>query len=834
MKLERFKVEENPTILGFDIYASSPYTSVSIHHRILAAFLPLVERLAAEKEELYRAARQKLVIGNAMADSKRLALDGTSAVRNVLPFNMSVTGLHSDEICRKVTLPKSLVQYVESIVLEVPTAKLSDTSDPLTWYPSQFSPALDIYISYSLTRDDVDDKIIQLWNLYGPNESRPDLRAALLNSAIVKKALWTRPKLTQLVLSWLPEYPISNPSGHVDFKPQSQLPPNLPRIPDYSYLILDETWKATALDALTLPFSSYGRYSISLRHLSRNAANKLTILAIAWILTVLEVPRDIPLPGSSVSGPVAYAIRNVRVDKSFLEQLKTGSLKDSPFLCVGVLNNLLPTLPVSEVDLLAHAAFSAPKNPTNDAMIMSIFGYMRCLGIPRLASEQAFKVLEDVDASSWHRQAITPSTLCHCQPQAARDLLRRMITYTQEQHRQQQARQRERRRNKNGPTVQATEEEKPLLKMSTHKMVLQLLQTASLQGSIDTQFIEKCAAEGLLETPPAIRSFIVDVLTTVVQDLFIINGDARDTSGMWEILSPFVDTAQRLSEDIALTDEQWNAARARTRPMPDIEEERHIASSLLSNSAHNIPSSLKRAWAEKVVYPVITGHVRARTKWLRTAIAREGGSQDLEESAWAICGSGMPVATSFQTFANYLPEDTSLLDILERDVLGFLLRPTCQKLLDLMEKNHKPGWERETYGKNVKLLTDFAVSDGEAAGVGARSSIHSLMVKPNSPSTLVNSCSRSLQRIGVTLLRPENAQVHTNLQVVTPYSSFRRFIDQTLAPVSAQSLHRNVVDLLSRFLSEVESAEKRDSASTLNGGASYWSLVIILTVCPAS
>lgn len=358
IKLERFKVEEHPTILGFDVNNCSPGISGdvgSIHHRILPAVFPFIERLCEERETLYNEGRRKLAIGGVKVNSRRRALEYTSINRHILPFTITnITGVDGDDSCRKVTLPKRVAEYVDSIVFKSPSANLAASSDQLDWYPTQFSMALESYLSYSESRDEIDSKIIQLWDLYGPSESRADLRSALLGSDTVQRALWSRSNLTKLVLPWLPEFPPTDNSNNTDFNPISIIPPNMPEAIDGedSLLILrqDEATKLVAFGALLFPFLNFRPTPISLRHISRNALQKLTVFTVAWILTTLEVPRDVSLVGSNATGPVAHAIRNVRLHESFFEEFKNRSTRNNT-PCY-LLNQLLPSLPLSEVDLL--------------------------------------------------------------------------------------------------------------------------------------------------------------------------------------------------------------------------------------------------------------------------------------------------------------------------------------------------------------------------------------------------------------------------------------------------------------------------------------------------
>jgi hypothetical protein len=265
--------------------------------------------------------------------------------------------------------------------------------------------------------------------------------------------------------------------------------------------------------------------------------------------------------------------------------------------------------------------------------------------------------------------------------------------------------------------------------------------------------------------------------------------------------------------------------------MPDVVEERHIAASLLSRDASSMPLSLKQAWAEKVVEPIITGHVETRTRWLKTAVAREGGSPDLEASIIATYGSSMPALSSFTAFAPHLPENhKSLLQILEHDALAFLARSPCQKLRDLVEKNHPTGWERESYGKHVMQLTAYAIFDATNSGSSDMTAITGILSKLNMPPSLVEDVTSSVRRIGSTLLQPGNMSIHANLKAVVPFSSFTRFVITHLAPPSKDYLDPKVVGLLNDFLSLAEGFEHQKSQESLNGGACYWRVIIILKV----
>jgi hypothetical protein len=308
--------------------------------------------------------------------------------------------------------------------------------------------------------------------------------------------------------------------------------------------------------------------------------------------------------------------------------------------------------------------------------------------------------------------------------------------------------------------------------------------------------------------------------------------DGAEHSGTpWKLLVPYVIAAQRLSEEVSFSETQWDAARVGQIPMPDIVEERHIAASLLSRDTFTLSSPLKRAWAKNVVEPVVAGHIENQTRWLKTAVAREGGSLELEATMKASYGKGMPVVNSFKTFTPYLPPpETSLLQVLEHEALGFLSRDSCQKLRDLVSKNHPAGWERESYGKTIVQLTSFAVLDATWSGSSAMAAIADILSLPNMPLSLLEDVTSSLKHIGSTLLKPDHMSIHADLNAIVPFSSFTRFVTTNLAAPSKDSLEPRIVTLLSDFLAAAEGYEQQKSMASFNGGACYWRVILILKV----
>jgi hypothetical protein len=837
MKWEKFKVQMHPDILEFNATHSAPcqlHHTLTVHQRILPVVFSFMEKIGFERERLYRDGRLGLSYDFSIEARKDELLGGA---RHMLPFNLAVTGTNGKGVsCYGIHLPDKLYAYVKEVVLpENLSASLDEQDDRLNWHPSQFSAALESYLVYSKDKNEIDDKIRHLLLRYGASDSQRDFRSTILRSDIVQSSLWDREALNGQVRSWLPDFPALDSSQDIEFDPLPLMPPAI-KIDDQSVnlmLVLREPQEdeETVLKIFVSPFKKYG---FSIGGASINTARRLAVLAVAWILTILKVPRTVS--AGNGDGPIHYAIQKVRLSQEFLHIYNSSSagghsdLKRSLLPC-SLLRSVLPFVSLREVEDFAGAVFTAEKTPISEAISMEVLGAVRRLGIPRLAIEPAFHVLEDVEASSWHRQTITIGTINRCTPVAAENLIRRLLTFTQERHRQQV----DRRKTDPMPAIAGVNvssvAQTQLLKTSTHKMVLQLLQTVVLLGSVDATLAERSTAEGLLEVPPTIRSYVVDVLGVMIQDSFVIAREGNDLLGKWEVLSPFLVAAQRLSEDVPFSPEQWAAARAGEIPMPNIVEERHIAVSLLSRDASSMPSSLKRAWAEKVVEPIVTGHVETRTRWLKAAVAREGGSAVLEASISATYGSGMPVLSSFTAFAHHLSEpQKSLLYIVEHNALAFLSRNPCQELRNLLDKNHPVGWERESYGKHITQLTAYAILDAIGTGSSAMAAITANLTMPNVPPPFLEHVTSSIRRIGSTLLQPNNMSIHANLKAVVPFASFTRFITTYLAQPSKDSLDPKVVALLADFLALAEGFERKKSEESLNRGACYWRVILILKV----
>jgi hypothetical protein len=108
--------------------------------------------------------------------------------------------------------------------------------------------------------------------------------------------------------------------------------------------------------------------------------------------------------------------------------------------------------------------------------------------------------------------------------------------------------------------------------------------------------------------------------------------------------------------------------------------------------------------------------------------------------------------------------------------------------------------------------------------------IANILTKQKMPSFLIEDVTASLKRIGLTLLEPDNMSMHANLRAVVPFASFTRFVTVHLAPPGKDSLDPKIVSLLSEYLPLAEALELQKSEESLNAGACYWRVILILKV----
>lgn len=835
IRWERIKVQEHSDLLQYNSEKPTPCmisTTLDLHKRILPAIFPFLDQLSKEREALYREARTRLPqqdLGE--IETWRMRQSGT---RYITPFTFEIEQTKSTNSCKGIHLPSTLRAYNEAVVLGNPETKRDNQlADPLDCHPTQFSEALEAYVTFSKDWTEIDQKVLDLLNRYGPSQSRPDFRSILLRSPTIQRALWSREALNPQVVSWLPVYPTKNHDEAIEFDPLLHMPPGF-TFKDYPDHLL--SWRTpdddfAMLKAFTETITDAHVKKLT-RGASRNTIHRLSVLAVAWILSVLKVPTAPDAMDSD--GPVNYAIRKVRLSQAFLDKCsrsETGGwdeLRRAKYSC-RILKLVLPYLLLSEIQTLLTTVFSVPKTPISEAVSMTVMGYVRRVGIPQLVIGQAFLVLEDVEASSWHRQTITPGVVNRSRPRDAQDLVHKLLTDTQRLHKEQKARPKPAPA-EGGANTQPTG---ALLKMSTHKMVMQLLETVLRQGSLDEFFVKRSADTGLLDTPEALASHVVDILVETVQSHYVLSRENEPEQEAWAVLEPFVAIAQRLSEDQEIDEENWEAARLSKIPMPTIKEQRYIASSLISRDILSMPPSLRRAWAERVVQPIILGHVATRTKWLKTAVVREGStsiapSTDLAASISASFGSGILVVNSFNTFAPYLPPDTKLVNIMEQGALAFLARKPCVELRDLMGANHGSGWASTPYGKTVSELTQYAISDTLTTGSSELSALSTVLKTADIPASLSESVYASLRHIGTTLLEPKNMDVHANQRAIVPFGAFNYFATSHLA--LRDLLEPKIISLVKEFLAIAENYEQDLSKKNVNGGACYWRSILILKV----
>ncbi|KAH7921148.1 hypothetical protein BV22DRAFT_749681 [Leucogyrophana mollusca] len=813
MQWERMRVVEYPELFAFDnihnipCRIEGPHESLKVHQRILPGILPFIEAIGQEREALYLTYRSKFSQPDASMLKERYSQLSRGPHRHFLPFPLAIKESLTSEGILHASGP--LWEYVERVLFKDAQRTLDEQADKLDWHPTQFASAVKTFVNlFPGTRI---SKAHALFSAYNPTRQALDLTTAfILRLPSIQPLLWQDEELCQYIASLLPPYPAENvepPCG--DFDPQALMPPTRRRIPDFeatSPLTVLRNPDLSERDLFQILIPKHGLRGASLR-----TAHRFAVFAIAFLLTLLGVPRP---EGSSVSsscGVVEYAVHNVRVPRNFMTKCKNyvSGYNNAPaatFPCK-LLSFVLPTLSVSELRQLLAVVFAAPASPENRGTQMSILSAVRRLAIPGLGQDEAFQVMQDVSASSWHRQAITIRSITTLRPSDAREYVSRLLSFSQERSMLHKTRVQTDDTTKQGPAI----------KMSTQKLFIQLLAPLFRRGVLDDTTIMGYAQSGLLEAPDAISSYVVEAVAEIGVTALVIG--SRNDNSTWTLLTTFVGIAQRLDERTELSADTWDLARNGSIPMPTISNDRPVATALLSYGGASMAPSIKKLWAQSVVVPILTGHLAARTAWLKCAVARESGPANLQESIMASYCDQVDFSV-VERFAEYIPSE--LWEALENRAVGYLFRDTYEKLHALVAANHSKDWEREPYGKALISLTQFAIKEGVSFYALYR--ITNTVQDPNISDTGRERALDALLHVGYTMLAHRNMLKPITRPPGRPFATFMNLVRRHL--MSARD--SRIEHLLWRYLAKAEEQESRLARDRVHGGACYWRVIVSL------
>ncbi|KAH7908612.1 hypothetical protein BJ138DRAFT_1012460 [Hygrophoropsis aurantiaca] len=811
MRWEQLRIVEYPEFLNFDDIPCivQEYLEVKIHRRVLPGILPFIEAIGSQREAFYFAHRPSHTEQSESDIVERRTQLRSSSPRHFLPFKLKLIGGEKTSE-GPLALCGPLWDYVERVLFKESQSSLYEYPDKFDWHPLQFSAALETYMD--LFEGSKASKAQKLLFAHCPTTLPYNLTTMLiLRSPSIQPLLWRNEKLSEFMTSLLPPCtPNANSFTLNDFNPLTLAPSITPSsVGETSQLAVLRTddMSLTQLMDVLIPKSP-------LQATSLQNAHRFALFAVAFVLTLLDVPR--PESGTFSSGIVNYALHSTRVSRSFIDNVKNNYYPSLPTTCCKLMSFALHTLPISDIKALLVIILSVRESPYCRVVQASMLSLVRRFAFPGLGWQEMRQIFEDVDASSWHRQALGITFFVAYKWTDARDHLSRILSYSQERYALQRSRPQNVSTEGSDSLASDASVQGPMIKMTTQKLLLQLITPLYKRGVLDTTDITGYAQSGLLEVPAAIVSYAVEICAEVALSKSITN--EKDDSA-WSLLLPFVDIAQRLDERCPLPTDAWDLARTNAGPMPAISEEHPVASALLSYGFKNMCPAIKKAWARSIVAPILAGHLAGRTTWLKCAVSRESGPVDLQQSIEASYGNGIPFSNTVANFAAYV--EPEVWETLAKNIVGYTSRDMCQQLRDLVAANHGKGWESSPYGRALLSLTSFAIEEG-FSNSGLRDLIR-VVQGIEIPHPVRQSATQALLNAGFIMLSPQNIRKPFTRRPGRPFRPFRTLLDILVSNNDKQTEH-----VLESYLMKAREHESILSKDKFRGGACYWQLIATL------
>ncbi|EIW83263.1 hypothetical protein CONPUDRAFT_152289 [Coniophora puteana RWD-64-598 SS2] len=851
---ENLKLVDHPRVLGaLEYYRGLPWLldDIQVDAKVAKIALPFLDAWGQQREELYREARAGMdPLSNEDMELRR----NMYGKRSFLPMWVNIKGdLDSPGVGIEdgLNLMPGLKGYIDKVIFQDPNTTLDDVSadDQLDWHPRQYNNALEMYTMYT-TKKKRPDKIRTLLDRYG--RMNPDPSLLLMHNQEAADLLWLDGTLSQTKQVFLPSFP--SPAGSAFTHDPAQAAAALP------VLHPEQGLPKTVLGLRSTKLTRNNQFALvvpdedepALVRASLKTVHQFTVFAVAWLLTSMEIDVSslAPLASSSTGSarldlPAAYALHHARVSPEF-----NNTYIRQATLPAQLLEKTLSRLHPCDIQALLDAVFA--KESTEPRIIqarMALLNAVRRLGDPCLGSKEAWTVVEDTTLSSWHRQAVTSAALSVRRPAEARAYARRLLEFSREKaelgrQRAAEAKARADAARAAGEKVEEAPQEEPTIKASTQKAFVQLFLPAVQEGVVDALFIEELVRAGLFKTPASVTSYVVQVLVEAVLGRLVVQ---EDDPGVWKVLEPFIELAQRLEESTHLPERAWEEAREGKRDMPLMSDELPIAQALLEADLGDTAkgrSRVYKAWTRHVVEPILAELVNKRIRWVKTAIAREKGENDTQfETSFEGAYIDPPAQTVFlgavQKYALFLtpevvgaePDDARrwwIWRFLEQRVTCFQQREQTYALYNIFREKYGGDWltkQEKDYPKAVNALTTNFVDEGLMRGE-ISSYLIPVFRNPDAPTNLKDEIGAMLQRIGLLLLEARNMQepiTRTKAHGDPPFKSFTLLLQSTGVDV-------HILPVVKEWLATAERHEQQLSSTggKVNGGAAYWKVIVQL------
>lgn len=167
-----------------------------------------------------------------------------------------------------------------------------------------------------------------------------------------------------------------------------------------------------------------------------------------------------------------------------------------------------------------------------------------------------------------------------------------------------------------GQATLAPSKKKPFVKITTVKILAQLLATAN--------FISPAKAVDILRSLFHVGGHI-DVRVAVIQALLHIMRSTPDSSNIneaYKVLVSLAPIAARPNERVRVTEEQWLAAESGEGDLPEVSPDRPLLELFTQKASRLLPERFHQAYVRDAVLPLLEESTKQHNRWMKAFVNR--------------------------------------------------------------------------------------------------------------------------------------------------------------------------------------------------------------------
>ncbi|KAH7103888.1 hypothetical protein BKA62DRAFT_654366 [Auriculariales sp. MPI-PUGE-AT-0066] len=774
---DKMKVIDHQDELGFGWRDCVPLQlgSISTNESIAPKILDFLISLGEQREELWRAARDKL--HPPTYDGAPPSWAEASDTATILPFNLTVPQRGKDWCC-DMPAPPRLTSYCEDILFcdlsaDGALGAAISTTDRHHFHHSMFQSVLSLYLYWSRFSE-LEAKIVKLMDHYSRSGTQ-NYSVLVIQSAAVQNLLWQLPELCRRAESWLP----SGPSNFVKstaaveedavpalvFNPMALLPAHPFRVQSETPKLLEaRNPQADPSDAISAAFSPFlANANADTMCLTKGSARRLAAFTIAWLTTEAKLPERVPDDDLDL---VSVATFQGRIDKQFSDNIEVRAANAIHTM----LRSSISALSDDEVFGIVKYLLEQAESPTAQRYAFMLLRLVRKQR-PALVHAQAMTLLSNSTLSNWHRHVACPAIFAHFKPIAAVKSIQALVDFVRMKDTEAD--------DDEDDNMEEDEEEKPFIKITTAKLVVNAIGEAISCGILHVDNISLMGKVHKSVNHQSVGLGIAKELVTLATYGQTLQ-PTRD-SPAFNALLPFVEVATRLSEGTAVRNADWDKLELDSNAVfPTVDTEHPIATLLLHVAIQSSSKAFAEKYAAEIIVPTLLGQVRNRTRWLQAAVKREGGSFFIE----ATYDTEFNAASLHTTFRDFLPhpplassesDPSSVLDLVQRRATLVLRRKPYEELVKLLRQNHPADWQKSAYGKTLVSLVSAATSEDSSWIYGSVTGLVQALLSDKSSESVHEQARASLVRIGDAFLESSSMAIASAPPPTRPAQPFALF-----------------------------------------------------------